>query len=720
MQRPIATKNRVTTAWHPLRTGAVSLLVALSLSSAAHAQKRGFIATDYYKEVVPSDVAISPAGDMVAFTVTTVVEKENRRHREVWVARLRNGAPDGAPFRFTDPTADSASPRWAPDGSVLSFTSRRGKDPNDVWFVSIAQPAGEARHIDGVTAAPVWSPDGKWIAFEKSPSTRTDDSEKKDPHEGWIAADAHSRTLDAKRFDGRVLTNPRYKRDGTLEFLPDPSIHAKTQLFVVAAGGGSPRQVTHTAFDVGSVVWSADSRTIFFTGDEHQDDNVLGRDQQTAIYAVGRDGGDPRKLTTDAGAHTQPAVSPDGTHLAFLKLPKQGEETDVMVADIGPDGAFRGQPANLTGAWDDIPGAPMWSADSRAVRFAAGLHGNNHLYEAPLSTKAVKAVTSGERHLQNFSASRDGAVLAYIENDVTHPGDVFVSRADGSSEQRVTSLNDGWLADIRLAPAERLSWKVSGGVTVEGWVMKPLDYTPGKKYPMILKIHGGPYGAYGTGWFDQFQMLSASGFFVLFTNPRGSTGYGHAFQWATRGKWGEVDREDYLGGVDAALAKYPDVDPRRVGISGGSYGGFMTNWLTATVPDRWAAAVTARSIATWESWYGSSDAQGLTEHAFFGPPWEQRDLYRRLSPISYVEKVKAPTLILLGENDYRTPISDNEQWFMALRKRNVPAELVRYPRSSHGLSRMGEPWLLVDRLERIRSWFQYWLIDQPARPSTQP
>jgi len=216
-------------------------------------------------------------------------------------------------------------------------------------------------------------------------------------------------------------------------------------------------------------------------------------------------------------------------------------------------------------------------------------------------------------------------------------------------------------------------------------------------------------------------MLAGSGFFVLYTNPRGSTGYGHAFQWATRGKWGEVDREDYLGGVDAALTKYRDIDPRRVGISGGSYGGFMTNWLTATVPDRWAAAVTARSITTWESWYGSSDAQGLTEHAFFGPPWEQRELYRRLSPISYVEHVKAPTLILLGENDYRTPISDNEQWFMALKKRNVPAELVRYPRSSHGLSRTGEPWLLVDRLERIRSWFQYWLIDHPAgTATTQP
>jgi dipeptidyl aminopeptidase/acylaminoacyl peptidase len=330
----------------------------------------------------------------------------------------------------------------------------------------------------------------------------------------------------------------------------------------------------------------------------------------------------------------------------------------------------------------------------------------------------VRQITSGARHVNGFSFSKDGVVMAFVEHDVLHPTELFVSKTDAASERRVTSFNDKLLGEVSMVPAERLTWKVKDGTQIEGWVMKPLGYAGGRKYPMILKIHGGPYGAYGTNWFDQFQMLSASGFFVLFTNPRGSTGYGHAYQWATRGKWGEVDREDYLGGVDAALAKYPDIDAKRIGISGGSYGGFMTNWLTATVPDRWAAAVTARSIADWESWYGASDLQGLTEHAFYGPPWEQREVYRRLSPISYVEKVRAPTLILLGENDYRTPIADNEMWFTALKKRNVPVELVRYQRSSHGLSRTGEPWLLVDRLERLRSWFVYWLIDQPARPST--
>jgi dipeptidyl aminopeptidase/acylaminoacyl peptidase len=702
-----------------LRRTCLVALLTLLVPALLQAQKRGLTVSDYYKQVVVGDVAMSPAGNLVAFTVTTVVEKENKRHREVWMARLRNGALDGTPFRFTDPTDDSSAPRWSPDGSMLSFTSHRGKDSNDVWFVSVGQAGGEAHHLEGVTAAPIWSRDGKWIAFEKSPSPRNDDADTpKPPRDGWIAADAHSHTLDAKRFDGRVITNLRYKRDGTLEFLADPSLRQKTQLFVVAAEGGQPKQITHTAYDVGTAVWGGDNRTIFFTADERQDENVIGRDQSTAIYAIARDGGDPRRVTTGTGNHAQPSLSPDGAHLAYVYTPKQGEQPEIVVAEVSADGSFRGPPQNVTASWDNIPSAPIWTSDGRAIRFGAGIGGDAHLFEVPLQTKQVRQLTTGARHVNNFSTSKDGSVMAFVEDDVLHPDELYIAKGDGTAETRATTFNDALLAEVEMVQAERLNWKVKDGTTIDGWVMKPLGYVAGKKYPMILKIHGGPYGAYGTGWFDQFQVLSASGFFVLFTNPRGSTGYGHAYQWATRGKWGEVDQEDYLGGVDAALAKYSDIDPKRVGISGGSYGGFMTNYLTAKAPERWAAAVTARSISDWESWYGASDAQGLTEHAFYGPPWEQRDLYRRLSPISYVENVKAPTLILLGENDYRTPMADNEMWFMALKKRNVPVELVRYPRSSHGLSRNGEPWLLVDRLERLRSWFVYWLIDQPARTST--
>jgi len=459
-------------------------------------------------------------------------------------------------------------------------------------------------------------------------------------------------------------------------------------------------------------MWSPDSRTILFTGDEREDDEY-NTEQTANIYAVARDGGPVKTLTTNPGSERGPVFSPDGTKLAYTVTPARGAQTDLMVVDVEADGTFKGQPRNLTADYDEGPGGAVWLPGGQALRFSDAVTGNQHLFEVSLAG-AVRQVTTGDRTLGAFSTDEAQTFMAYTVSTPAQPTEVFTANSDGSGEARVTSLNDEWMKAVTLTPAERLTWTVKDGTTIEGWVIKPLGYAPGRTYPMILKIHGGPHGAYGNIWFDQFQMLSAAGFFVLYTNPRGSTSYGHAYTYATKDHWGEVDTEDYLGGVDAALAKYADIDPKRVGISGGSYGGFMTCWLTATT-DRFAAAVTARTIVNWESWYGMSDAQGLTEYEFSGAPWETRETYRRLSPIAYVEHVTAPTLILEGENDWRTPMGEGEQWFMMLKKRKVPAELVRYPRSSHGLSRTGEPWLLVDRLERIKSWFVYWLIEHPEK-----
>jgi dipeptidyl aminopeptidase/acylaminoacyl peptidase len=384
-----------------------------------------------------------------------------------------------------------------------------------------------------------------------------------------------------------------------------------------------------------------------------------------------------------------------------------------MVVEIGSDGSFRGAPVNLTADWDLRPGSPEWNQAGDRIRFEASIGGNRHLFSVAPEGGQTEQISTGNRRLSDFSFSDDDQVMAFISTDAVTPTELYVGSGDGSTEQKATGFNDDWLRNVTLMPAERLTWSSGDGTEVEGWVIRPVGYREGTSYPLILKIHGGPHSAYGNTFFPTFHVLSEAGFFVLYTNPRGSSGYGHEFQYATRGEWGIVDKEDYLGGIDAALVEYPDADPERLGVSGGSYGGFMTNWLTATT-DRFQAAVTSRSITNWESWYGSSDAQGLTEFEFFGPPWEERDLYRRLSPISYVENVSAPTLIIHSENDYRTPIGDGEQWFMALKKRGVPVEMVRYPRSSHGLSRTGDPWLLVDRLERIRSWFVHFLVENPG------
>jgi dipeptidyl aminopeptidase/acylaminoacyl peptidase len=685
--------------------------VLVLLAAPVDAQRRGLTPADFYKEVVVEEVAMRPQGDMVAFTVMTIVEKDNRRHREIWLQPLAQGAPKGEAWRFTAPTEESSSPTWSPDGALLGFTSRRDKDDNPAWFARVGASGGEAFHIDGVSGDPVWSPDGKWIAYVKAPMRDKDGdgiADKKDDREGWIAPDALSRTLDAKRFDGRVVTSIRYKSNGTLPWLPHYSTRDVPQIFVAPAAGGPATQVTRLAFAPSQLEWLPDNQTLVFTGDARQDDE-LNPELTSDLYAVARTGGEPRVLTTNPGAERQAAVSPKGSQMAYLAQAAVGDETDVMLATIGPDGAIQGTPRNLTALWDRVPGAPRWTADGRAVRFDAESDGNAHVFEVPVEGRGpVRAITAGAVSIRSGSESRDGAWMAFRQDSPLSPAELYVAAGTGKNPQQVTRFNATWLSQVTLQPAERLTWTVGDGTAIEGWLVKPIDYVPGRSYPLVLKIHGGPHTQYGNTWFSTFHILSASGMFVLYPNPRGSSGYGHAFTYATRAKWGELDAEDYLKGVDTALARYKDIDPKRLGVSGGSYGGFMTNWLSATT-DRFAAAVTSRTITNWESWYGTSDAQRLTEFEFLGPPWEQRELYRRLSPITYVDKVKIPTLIINGENDWRTPPEDGEQWFMALKKRNVPVELVSYPRSTHDLSRTGEPWLLVDRLERIRSWFDHWL-----------
>ncbi|MEX0690856.1 MAG: S9 family peptidase [Gemmatimonadales bacterium] len=691
------------------------LCLAVFTFSPLTAQTRGLQPQDYYRMTFVGDVALSPTGDLVAYTVTTVNEAENERHREVWLQRLRDGRPDGAPFRFTDPTEESSGPRWSPDGTVLSFTSRRGEDQNSTWFARVTAPGGEAYHVEGVTGAPVWSSDGAWIAYVRAPDDGAEEGENR--RVGWIAPNAISRTLDARRFDGRVITSMRYKRDGTRTLLPDYRSRDKRQLYVVPAAGGTPRQVTDGPFDVGSIAWMPNGRTIVFAGNPEQDDE-LNQEQTSDLYAVSVSGGTPQRLTTNPGSESDPAISPNGRLLAFVQTQDRLSQPELLVVNLTADGAFDGTPRVLTGEWDLIADQPVWMPDNRTIRFTTGVGGNSHVFEVAATGGAVRQVTTGDRRVGGVSWNGNGRLMAYTSTDAQTPGEVFVARGDGSREVRVTGFNDAWLSEVALMPAERLTWTVGDGTEIEGWVIRPVGHQAGQRYPMILKIHGGPYGAYGNTFFQTFHVLSAAGFYVLYVNPRGSTGYGRDYQYATLGGWGEIDSEDFLRGVDAALARYPDIDPTRVGVSGGSYGGFMSNWLTAT-SDRFAASVTSRSIANWETMYGTSDAHYLTEHAFEGSPWEARDTFRRLSPLSYVEHVTAPTLIIHSENDYRTPIPEGEMWFKYLMRNGVPTELVRYPRSSHGLSRTGEPWLLVDRLERIRSWFAHWLIEVQAERATQ-
>lgn len=668
--------------------------------------QQGVTPEDYYKTIFISQTEISPDGKYVAFTKTTINEEENSRHSEVWMQKLENGEPEGEPFRFTDPTVRSSNPVWSPDGKILGIQSRRGDDNNSVRFIRVTAPGGEAFTIEGLDRAPVWSPDGSKIAFVREPERE----EERNRRAGWIAPDAISQTLDSTRFDGRVITQMRYKRDGTSAWLPHPSIQQKRQIHIVPAEGGEPEQITDLPHHTGNLEWSIRGDKIFFTGNPEEDDEY-NTDFTTNIYVVDIESGAVRKLIEMDGSQGSPTLSPDGRSLAFTHTQERGAETDVMILSLNRNSEAEGSPVNLTSSWSLQPGGIHWANDGRSIRFSAQIQGNAHLFEVSNSGGDVVQLTQGERRISSISKTADGQFLSYTSTDAITPAEGFISRSDGSDEVQFTRFNEEWMAERTINPAEPIWWKVEDGTDIQGWVIKPVGFEPGNSYPIVMKIHGGPHSAYGNTWFQAFHTLSASGMFVFYPNPRGSSSYGNEFTFATMGQWGVMDEEDFMTGLEAVMERYPEVDRERIGVSGGSYGGFMTNWLTARFPDHFKAAVTSRSISNWDSMYGTSDAQGLMEFEFFGFPWEQRDLYRKLSPMSYVENVVAPTLVIHSEEDWRTPIVEGEQWFMALKKMQVPVEFVRYPRSSHGLSRTGEPWLLVDRLERKRSWFNYWLIE---------
>jgi dipeptidyl aminopeptidase/acylaminoacyl peptidase len=682
-------------------TGLAAILVVTAQFSFA---QQGIVPEDYYKTVFVSQVEISPDASYVAFTKTVIDEEENSRHQEVWMQKLTGGHPEGEPFRFTDPSVQSSNPIWSPDGTLLGIQSRRGDDDNTIRFIRITAPGGEAFAIEGLDRTPVWSPDGSVIAFVREPKTDEEQPERA----GWIAPDAISNTLDSKRFDGRVITQMNYMRDGTSDWLPHPSVLEKRQLHIIPAEGGEAEKVTDLPFHVSDIAWSYDGSRVYFSGNPEEDDEY-NSDYTRNLYIADLESGEWKKLIEIDGNQRSPVLSPDGRFLAFLHTPERGAETDVKMVSLNRIGDVNGSPQNLTTDWDLQPDGVHWTGSGNHVRFSAQIRGNAHLFEVSRSGGEVRQITEGERRLGSISVDDDGRFMAYTSTDAVTPAEVFVSLTDGNQEQQLSGFNEDWMAERIVNPAVPITWTVEDGTEIEGWVIKPVGYQDGESYPLVLKIHGGPHTAYGNTWFQAFHTLSASGMFVFYPNPRGSSAYGNEFMYATKKQWGKVDEEDFMTGLNAVIEACPGVDPDRIGVSGGSYGGFMTNWLTARFPDYFKAAVTSRSISNWKSWYGSSDVQSLTEFEFGGATWEERELYRELSPINYVEHVTAPTLIIHSEEDWRTPITDAEQWYMALKKREVPVEFVRYPRSSHGLSRTGEPWLLVDRLERKRSWFDYWL-----------
>lgn len=709
-------------------------LSAFTVPVAAQQARRAFVPADWYRLTTLSAPAMSPDGSRIAFTVQTVNERENKYHREVWVAPASCVAASGGscePRRYTSPGTESSNPRWSPDGKFLLFTSQRPAGRGTTWMLRMDQPGGEAfqdstyPRLGSVPASLAFS---VWADGDSLPS---DSARANDP---WarmqpMARPPHgaiTRPIDPARFDGRHVHDMRYKSNNA-GFVPGPREARRwnpAQIWVQRFDGSPRRRVTNTRYSHRNAEVSPDSQWIAFVADARlRPDSVvdLERDSiaqlpydprrddvdrnEVDIYVIPVAGGTPRKVAEFFGNEGNLAWSPDSRRLAFVAAPGRTKSDRVYVVNLAG-----GTPDNVLGDWKYEPQTVQWIGNALLVTAATG--GSTGVFRVDPATKRMTPVLGGRRRITGVSTDAKGTRIAFVATDLTHPTELFVAGADGSGERRITGFNDRLNAEIAWSDAERFTYPSVGGLEIEGWLMKPYGYQPGKKYPVVLYIHGGPHAAYGENWFDEFQNLAATGMFVLFTNPRGSSGYGADFTYSTRGRWGAEDYQDLMKAVDLVAAR-PDVDSTRMGVTGGSYGGFITAWIT-TKTNRFKAAQADRMISDWVFWYGASDAQGLTEFEFYGKPWDNFAMYDTLSPIRHVAKVKTPTLIVQSEEDHRTPMGNAEIWFMALRKQGVPVELVRYPRSTHELSRSGEPWLLVDRLGRLRQWFTHWLLERPA------
>lgn len=687
---------------------------------------RAMMLADWYRVVNVSSPAVSPDGKRVAMTVTRAVESENRRHSEVWVVNTAGGEPQ----RWTSPGTESSNPRWSPDGKYLFFNSQRPGGRGNTWAIRLDQPTGEAVQVPEYPTGSMPA-NGSFAVFTDAvapaPTVPTPDPFGQMPAMARPPFEAITRPTVPARFDGRHVVDMVYKNNNS-GFVPGrrtPRVWRPQQLFRQNVGDTARTQITNVAYSHRGVSVSPDGQWIAFVADAGlRPDSVVDLERDSLaklpydkvrdeaerndadIYLVPVAGGTPRKLMEWMGAESNLTWSPDGKQLAFIGRPGRTKSARIYTVPV-----VGGTPMNVLGDWQFEPGSIEWLKSG--MHFTADIGGRSAVLKADLTGKtAPKEVVGGRRQVRGVSFDAAGRTMAFVSTSLTRPTELFVANADGTGERQLTDFNKDVNADVVWSDAERFTYKSVGDVEIEAWLMKPYGYQPGRKYPLVLYIHGGPHSAYGEGWFDEFQNLAAQGMFVLFTNPRGSSGYGADFTYSTRGRWGMEDYEDLMKAVDIVAAR-PDVDATKLGASGGSYGGFMTTWM-ATKTTRFAAIQTDRTITDWTYWYGASDAQGLTEFEFFGKPWDNQKLYDELSPIRYVNKVKTPMLIVQSEEDHRTPMGSAEIWFMSLKKQGVPVELIRYPRSNHDLSRTGEPWLLVDRLGRLRDWFGYWLQGQKA------
>ncbi|MCZ8132509.1 MAG: S9 family peptidase [Steroidobacteraceae bacterium] len=670
-----------------------------------------------------ADPQIAPGrgAERVAFVRTTVHAEADDYSTDVWLVE-----PGRAPRALTaDPAADLL-PRWSPDGRRLAFVSTRSGKPQIHAFDLAGGEPWQLTTVEDGVGGYAWSPDGTRIAFTSTTLTPEQKS----------AAPAKPNPKHAK--PPFVTARPIFRNDGVPGWRSTKSRH----LWVVdvSAGPKAPaRRVTSGDWDHGDPQWSADGRTLYFAAVRKPDADRVFDD--TELYAVPADGSrEPVALTDRRGPDSNPVVSPDGRWIAYTGFdeaspPNSYEVSHLYVLDTRT-GASRRLAVDFDRTVGDTTisdmGAPrgdgmrmVWRADSQAVYFTTADLGQGHLVEATLDGRHRRLTAFEMGEIRGFDVSDTGRVVAVHSGPASPPELRAFAVRDAGRENawtRLTDFNAALVASGALQPYEEIWYEGAapnvvdfpGGdgpgragrdrQWIQGWIVKPPGFDPSRQYPLILYVHGGPHAMYGTGFFHEFQVLANAGYVVLFTNPRGSSGYGEAFGDVIQYRYPGDDHLDLMAGVDALLAR-GYVDPQRLHIGGGSGGGLLTAWTIAKT-DRFRKALVERAVTDWHSFAGTADiGTYLTQRWFRAPPWRDAQDYLARSPLSHVERVNTPVLVLHNQEDYRTAIDQALQYYQALQARGVPSELAVFPDSSHGMSREGRPSQRVRRIELIVDWF---------------
>lgn len=630
-----------------------------------------FTVQDLLKVRRVADPQLSPDGRSVAYVISDTDKAANRRTSQVYLVP----AVGGEPRQLTKGPVSSSSPRWSPDGSRLAFISARDGGPQ-VWMINVA--TGEEKKVTSIStgaAGPVWSPDGRWIAFMSDvyPECATDDCNKKREQQ------AAESKVKAKITDRLLYRHWDSWKDGK-----------RTHIFIIGSEGGVARDLTPGDYDAppfslggpDDYAFSPDSKELAFA---RNTDKVEAISTNGDIFTVAVEGGEPHRLTGSNPANDlSPLYSPDGRYLAYRAQSRPGSESDRWRLVLY-DRAIR-QTRSVTDELASWVEGFTFSPDGQRIFFGAADRGRQPIYSVATGGGGItKVIAEGVN--DDVKVSRDGSSIVFTRQSATRPVEIFRAASNGTAVTQLTRTNDAFMTGFNLKAAEEVTWEGAAGARVHGFIVKPPSFTPTKKWPLIVLIHGGPQGAWADSWSYRWnpQVFAAAGYVVFAPNPRGSTGYGQKFTDEISGDWGGKVFTDIMNGV-AHVASLGYVDRERIGAAGASYGGYMVNWIEGHNEDprvTFKVLVSHAGVYNLTSMYGVTEELWFMEWEFKGTPWTNPELYSRWSPHLFAKNFKTPLLVIHGELDYRVPIAEGFQLFTALKRQGVQSKMLYYPDEGH-------------------------------------